>query len=105
MLVNDSLYQQSQRVVNTETATYENVLFNNDITNFVGTFTCEVSNVRSAAQETVELNGRLITLLDAPMLYIILTCSSLQVCLSHETSSKSVSQLLLHVEVTLQQLE
>ena len=63
MLVNDSLYQQSQRVVNTETATYENVLFNNDITNFVGTFTCEVSNVRSTAQETVELNGELIILL------------------------------------------
>ena len=60
MLVNDSLHQQSQRVVNTETATYENVLFNNDITNFVGTFTCEVSNVRSTAQETVVLNGQLI---------------------------------------------
>ena len=63
MLVNDSLYQQSQRVVNTVSATYENVLFNNNITNFVGTFTCEVSNVRSTAQETVELNGELIILL------------------------------------------
>ena len=63
MLVNDSLYQQSQRVVNTETATYENVLFNDDITNFVGTFTCEVINVRSTAQETVVLNGQLIILL------------------------------------------
>ena len=57
VLVNDSLYQQSQRVVNTETATYENVLFSSDITIFVGTFTCEVSNFRSAGQETVELNG------------------------------------------------
>ena len=58
VLVNDSLYQQNQRVVNTETATYENVLFNDNITNFVGTFTCEVSNVRSTAQETLELNGQ-----------------------------------------------
>ena len=57
MLVNDSLYQQSQRVVNTETATYENVLFNADVANFAGMFTCEVSNVRSSAEETVELNG------------------------------------------------
>ena len=57
MSVNDSLYQQSQRVVNTETATYENVLFNADIANFVGIFTCEVSNVRGTAEETVELNG------------------------------------------------
>ena len=60
VLVNDSLYQQSQRVVDTETATYENVLFSSDITNFVGTFTCAVSNVRSTAQETVELNGTLV---------------------------------------------
>ena len=58
MLVNDSLYQQSQRVVNTETATYENFLFNDDVTNFVGTFTCEVSNIRDIAQETLELNGK-----------------------------------------------
>ena len=58
VLVNDSLYQQSQRVINTQAATYENVLFDDNITNFVGTFTCEVSNVRSTAQETLELNGQ-----------------------------------------------
>ena len=57
MSVNDSLYQQSQRVVDTVTATYENVLFNADVTNFVGMFTCEVSNIRNSAEETVELNG------------------------------------------------
>ena len=55
--VNVSLYQQSQSVVDTETATYENVLFNDDISNFVGTFTCEVGNVRGTVQDTVELNG------------------------------------------------
>ena len=60
VLLNDSLYQQSQRVVNTQTATYENVLFSSDITNFVGTFTCEVGNVRSTAEDTVELNGTLV---------------------------------------------
>ena len=70
MLVNDSLYQQSQRVVNTVTATYENVLFNNDITNFVGIFTCAVSNVRSTAQETVLLNGQLISY-SSLILYIL----------------------------------
>ena len=57
MLVNDSLYQQSQRVVDTVIATYENVLFNADVVNFVGMFTCEVGNVRGTAEETVELNG------------------------------------------------
>ena len=57
MLVNDSLYQQSQRVVDTVNAAYESVLFNTDVANFVGTFTCEVSNVRGSTQDTMELNG------------------------------------------------
>ena len=61
--MDDTLFQQSQRVVDAEIATYENVLFNDDITNFVGTFTCEVSNARSIVQETVDLNGeKLITM-------------------------------------------
>ena len=56
--VNTSLYQQSQRVVDTETATYVNLLFN-VISKFVGTFSCEVGNVRGTAEDTVELNGGL----------------------------------------------
>ena len=40
-----------------ESATYENVLFNENVANFVGAFTCEVSNVRDAVEEIVELNG------------------------------------------------
>ena len=59
VLVNGSLYQQSQRLVDAEKATYENILFSDDVANFVGTFTCEVSNVRvtNPVQETLELNG------------------------------------------------
>ena len=41
-----------------EDATYQNVLFDDDVANFVGSFTCEVSNVRGTAQETTELNGK-----------------------------------------------
>ena len=55
--VNSSLYQQSQRVVSTETATYENVLFSNDISNFIGTFKCEIDNVRSTVEDTILLYG------------------------------------------------
>ena len=55
--VNSSLYEQSQKLVNAERATYENILFNDDVANFVGTFTCEVSNVRDTVQESLELNG------------------------------------------------
>ena len=55
--VNKSLYEQSQRLVDAESATYENVLFNDNVANFVGAFTCEVSNVRGTIEETEELNG------------------------------------------------
>ena len=55
MPVNESIYQLSQRVVCTENATYENVLFNDNVVDFVGTFTCEVSNVRGNVIETVEI--------------------------------------------------
>ena len=59
MPVNESVYQQSQRVVHTENATYENILFNDNVANFVGPFTCEIGNVRGIAMETVDLNGKL----------------------------------------------
>ena len=62
VLVDDTLYEQSLRLVNAETATYENILFNDDVANFVGSFTCEVSNVRGRVEETVELNGNYLLL-------------------------------------------
>ena len=60
MLLDDSLYQQSQRVVDTQVAIYESILFNDNVTDFVGTFTCEVSNIRGTAQDDLELNGGLL---------------------------------------------
>ena len=44
-------------MVDAETATYENVLFNDDVASFVGNFTCQISNVRGMAVKTVHLNG------------------------------------------------
>ena len=60
VLVNtsDSLYQQGQRLVDAESATYLNTLFSDDVANFVGTFSCEVSNARDSSEETLELNGQ-----------------------------------------------
>ena len=49
LMVDAITYQQSQRVVNTSTATYENVLSSVNISNFFGTFTCTVSNTRTTA--------------------------------------------------------
>ena len=59
--VNTSLYQQGQRLVDAKSATYENTLFNDDVANFVGTFTCEVSNIRveNPVEDSLELNGQL----------------------------------------------
>ena len=54
-----SLYEQSQRLVDAVDATYQSILFNDNVTNFVGAFTCEVSNVRVTVpvRDTLELNG------------------------------------------------
>ena len=57
MLVDGSLFQQSQRVVDTETATYDNILYSSDVENFRGNFTCSVSNVRGSSEQMMELNG------------------------------------------------
>ena len=58
MLVNSTLFQQSQRVMDTMTATYENILFSDDIANFVGNFTCSVVNNRGMSESTADLNGK-----------------------------------------------
>ena len=74
--MNLSLYEQSQRLVDAEKATYQSVLFNDDVTNFVGAFTCEVSNVRVTVpvQDTLELNGKLAIIIIIIMI-IISPCS------------------------------
>ena len=43
--------------MNSEAATYENVLSSNTIADFVGSFTCEVGNARGSDTQTMELNG------------------------------------------------
>ena len=50
-------YEQSQRLVNAESVTYESTLFSDHVSNFVGTFTCEVRNARGTVEMTVELRG------------------------------------------------
>ena len=55
--VSTSIFQQSKRLVNAETAKYENILYTQNDDKFVGTFTCEVSNVRGSVNESVKING------------------------------------------------
>ena len=55
--VDGTSYHQSQRVVNTTTATYENTLSSTTNANFVGNFTCSVSNSRGGGDRSVFLAG------------------------------------------------
>ena len=55
--VDGTTYHQSQRVVDTTTATYDNILSSADIANFMGTFTCSVSNSRGGSDRSATLNG------------------------------------------------
>ena len=56
--VDGTTYHQSQRVVNTRIATYENTLSSSTVANLVGTFTCTVTNSRgSSSDRSVTLNG------------------------------------------------
>ena len=59
VLVNDSLYQQSQIVLNTTTATYENTLYSDwyRIEDLVGSFTCSVINSRGNNSISISTNG------------------------------------------------
>ena len=49
--VDERLFWQIQIVVDSVTATYENILDTDNTSNFIGTFTCEVSNIRGADLE------------------------------------------------------
>ena len=56
--VDGTIYHQSQRVVDTRTATYENILSSSVAANFIGTFSCTVTNSRgSPSTSSVTLNG------------------------------------------------
>ena len=74
VLVDDSRYMQSQRLLNAESATYENVLFDDDVASFVGSFTCEISNVRGRTEETTELNGKYLVASEIVELIMIIRC-------------------------------
>ena len=52
-----SPYTQSQAVTNTMD-TYENVLRATDISDLVGEFSCNVTNVRGSASRSIALNGK-----------------------------------------------
>ena len=55
--VDGTTYHQSQRVVDTRTATYENTLSSGVAANFAGTFTCSISNTRGNRDRSTFIAG------------------------------------------------
>ena len=53
--VDGSIYWQTQIVMDSVTATYENILGADEIRDFTGAFTCEVSNIWGVDQQTLSL--------------------------------------------------
>ena len=58
--IDGTIYQQSQTVIDTETATYETILTSNANANLVGSFMCQVSNARGSAYKSISTNGTFI---------------------------------------------
>ena len=60
LTINESTYQQSQRIVSTENATYETTLHiaNNNIENYHATYECLVLNSRGSDSSSITLEGK-----------------------------------------------
>ena len=56
--VDGTTYHQSQRILDTRTATYENILSSSANASFVGNFTCTVSNARGSGNQSKVLRGK-----------------------------------------------
>ena len=59
LMIDDTRYQQTQMILDTENAVYKNTLSSDDNRNLVGVFTCTVQNVRGSDNMTISTNGRL----------------------------------------------
>ena len=58
LVTDGNRYQQTQVIVDSETAEYENILYSNDVSNLVGVFTCIVQNARGSNNKTISTNGK-----------------------------------------------
>ena len=67
LVTDGNRYQQTQVIVDSETAEYENILYSNDISNLVGVFTCIVQNARGSNNKTISTNGKHVKLALLPV--------------------------------------
>lgn len=57
VLDNNVYFQQTQRVIHTANATYENILRVNETGSIVGSFTCNVCNIQACASKQTSFLG------------------------------------------------
>ena len=58
LMIDGTRYQQIQTIIDTENATYTNILQSDDNENLVGMLTCIVQNARGSDSMTISTNGR-----------------------------------------------
>ena len=56
--IDGSRYHQTQRIVDSESAVYENILYSDNAEDLVGSFTCIVQNARGSNNMTISTNGK-----------------------------------------------
>ena len=57
LLIDGNHYYQTQRIVDSENAVYENILYGGDAGNLIGFFTCIVQNARGSDNMTISTNN------------------------------------------------
>jgi hypothetical protein len=58
LMIDGNRYQQTQVIVDSATAEYENILYSDNIRNLVGVFTCIVQNARGSDNKTLSTHGK-----------------------------------------------
>lgn len=101
-----STYEQSQRLVDAEEATYDNVLYANNVSNLIGNFTCMVSNIRGNAARGITVNDIFISAL--PTTFIVGQSARI-ICRSDLPISKiewwNADGIMLNQTTSFQQLD
>ena len=58
LVIDGNRYQQTQVIVNSVTAEYENILYSNDVSNLIGVLNCIVQNARGSNNKTILINDK-----------------------------------------------
>ena len=72
LMIDGNRYQQTQVIVDSINAVYDNTLSSNDTSDLVGVFTCTVENALSSDIMTISTNGKLLKSSLIHFIYIVI---------------------------------